>query len=73
MEGILMKNKPEPEHWLEIGFILLGGGILGMLTVVTAGWLSEAGWRQRNLREEPPEIGEIAPEKHYGILNVSIS
>jgi hypothetical protein len=67
-----MKNKLEPEHWLEIGFILLGAGLLGVLTVVTAGWLSEAGWRQRKSREKPPEVGEVAPEKHQGILNVSI-
>ncbi len=68
-----MKMKPEPEHWLEIGFILLTAGFLSMVTVLAAGWLSEAGWRRKNFREAPPEVGEVAPEKHQGILNVSIT
>ncbi len=68
-----MKIKPEKENWLEVGFVLLSAGILGGLSVLLLGWISEAGQRKRIFREQPPAVGEVSPESHHGILNVAIT
>ncbi len=71
MENLRSTIRPEPEHWLEVGLVLLAAGILGGLSVFALGWISEAGRRKKIFREEPPEIGEVSPESHQGILTVA--
>lgn len=71
MEGSILRVRPEPEHWLETGFILLAGGILGTLAILLLGRMSEASKRKRSLAEHPPEIGDVSPESHQGILTVA--
>ncbi len=66
-----MKDEPDFERLLEVGFVLLAAGMLGGLAVLILGGFRGAGRRRRG-KAEPAPRPSVIPAGRHGVHSVAV-